>query len=126
MITLKDKGMFAEFFDRYRIERPTDACQLLWKTLGVSAAFTGLGLLVGLYIMGAVMIWWSPFFLHPAVAWFLTITAAAAALGVCWLIGEYRYNYDTPPWIENACTAYDGFKEKYCPLVTYKETADAQ
>lgn len=129
MITLKETGTFAEFFDRYNINRPTNTCQLFWKTLLLSAVITAAGFLAGLYILGGIMLFWSGQF-HPAEAWFLIMTASTIILGSLYLvdkaINEGKFDKlvarTQTQWEKNFAEAYKGFKEKYCPLISFKET----
>ncbi len=124
MITLKEGGQLTKFYDRYHVDRPTNLCQLFWYTLGVSAVLTALGVAAGFYLMGFVMMFISgP--LHPSTILFIMVTGGAAIIGA--MIYHDRHGIPNPigvlrpQWRENISTAYDGFKEKFCPLVTYGE-----
>ena len=81
MIVLKETGQFATFFDRYRVDRPRNACQLFWYTLGASAVFTGAGVVAGLTLIGWVM-WFFPGPLHPAEAVAMIVTLVGIIIGV--------------------------------------------
>ena len=126
MIVLKETGQFATFFDRYRVDRPRNACQLFWYTLGASAVFTGAGVVAGLTLIGWVM-WFFPGPLHPAEAVAMIVTLVGIIIGV--MIYHDRRGIPNPKllvrpqWRENIATGYEGFKEKFCPIINYKETS---
>jgi len=123
MITLKTDGMIAEFYDRYDLSRPVNACQLFWKTFGVSVGLIALGTVATLYLLGGVLLF-VPYYWHPTTFFFIIMSVAAAILVSCYYIDRWNDNrpYRQPTqWQKNLSAAYDGFKEKYCPLVTYKE-----
>ena len=119
MIKLKREGQIGKFYNRYDFILPTNLCQLFWKTLGLSVGLTALGSVIGLYVLGAVMLFF-PYYYHPTSFFFMIVTACAIALGGCYLIDKWREDrpYQPPAqWQQNLSAAYDGFKEKYCPLV---------
>jgi hypothetical protein len=132
MITLKETGTFAEFFDRYGISRPTNTCQLFWKTALLSAVITAVGFTAGFYVLGAIFLFF-PGYWHPTTIFFMMITGCGGILGSIYLIdrgiNEGKFDKfigrERTQWEKNFVEAYKGFKEKYCPIVSYKENRDA-
>jgi len=129
MITLKETGTFAEFFDRYDIARPTNTCQLFWKTFLLSTVIGAMGLIVGFYLLGGLLLF-LPYYWHPLSIFFLMMSTCAIILGSVYLIdrgiNEGKFDKligrERTQWEKNIGEAYKGFKEKYCPIVSYKET----
>jgi hypothetical protein len=121
MITLKENGTIAEFFDRYDITRPSNICEVFYKTFWLSSGLFMAGTVVGLYALGLVLLF-LPDYWHPLAVFSLMLTAVGSILGAAYYADEWRYNrpYRSPTeWEKNLSEAYKGFKEKYCPLITY-------
>lgn len=124
MIILKNDGNIAKFFNRYDLPPPTNLCQIFWKTLLFGGIFTAVGVLVGLYIMGVLFWFVAPWhFLAPFAA---VVTFAVVLIGLivwgCNYLDRHKYDVKvTPQWRMNLREAYTGWKEKYCPLVEYKD-----
>ncbi len=131
MITLKETGTFAEFFDRYDIDRPTNTCQLFWKTILLSGALAAAGGVAAMYLLGAVLLF-VPYGLHPTTLFFLMVSACIVILGSIYLIDRSIHEgkladfaaRERTQWEKNISEAYRGFKEKYCPIVSYRRKSD--
>ena len=122
MIILKRDGQFGRFYKRYDIDLPTNLCQLFWRTFFVSLGFVFLGVFIGLYFMGAVMIFINSN--HPSAVIFAIASIAATVIYVCHKWDSWRsYRIKRPPsqWRQNVGEAYKGFKEKFCPLVRFED-----
>ena len=97
-----------------------DLCAFFWKLLGSAAILTAFGMLVGCYFIGL----WAFFMLpaHWTVILFLVFTLwgiiFGIALGIIWLITEGEILDSTA--VRVLVEGYQGIKDKYCPLVTYK------
>lgn len=125
MIILKEKGQFTEFFDRYDMVRPNNLCELFWKIVLMSFVLIGMGAVVGIILMGMVITalgqWWHPLALLGVIAWGL-LALVGIAFACKWLSQKYMSGPRIQPqWQRNLGVAYDGFKEKFCPLVRYEE-----
>jgi hypothetical protein len=121
MITLKESGTIAEFFDRYDITRPSNICEVFYKTFWLSSGLFMAGTVVGLYALGLVLLF-LPDYWHPLAMFSLMLTAVGGILGAAYYADEWRHGRPYRPpteWEKNLSEAYKGFKEKYCPLITY-------
>lgn len=118
MIVLSNSGQIYRYLNRYRMETPTDLCQLTWKLALSIILLIALGVLCGAYIIG----WFAIFLLSSH--WTVVLTVAVTVFGVFMIaIFGGGYIFSREP-VEELCALiteqYRGFKEKYCPLVTFK------
>jgi len=118
MITLQKSGHIYRYFDRYNMWAPSDLCSLFWKLLGSMTLFIGIGVLCGVYLIG----WFTMFALY--VHWTSMFTFLATVLAIaagCIFGGHLMERHSTGKLRTLIHDVYDGIKEKYCPLVSYKD-----
>ena len=120
MITLQTSGQFYRYFTQYRMTPPTDLCTFFWKLLGSAAILTFIGVFCGVYIIGAWAFFMLPY--HWSILPFALFTIIAIALGI--LLG-ILYLFEEKDILDSTAVrvlveGFQGIKDKYCPLVTYK------
>jgi len=120
-MTLNKTGQLYRYFDKYYflVDMPTDLCQLFWKLVGSMGLIIFTGVLVGSYIFG----WFTLFLLSfPYWASMLTLvmTTVGTVIGIIFG-GAYIFTRDPVEAFGHIIAeGYRGFKDKYCPLVTWK------
>lgn len=118
MITLSREGQMYRYFQRYRMDRPTDLCQLTWKIFISMTILTLAGITCGFYVIG-----WFAIFMLPE-HWTTRISMVGTFLGILFFvlfIGGFIFSLQPVEALGNiVAEGYRGFKDKYCPLVTWK------
>lgn len=142
MIQIKRDGQWAEFFYRWNNgELPNDLCTLVRKGLWLPFKLTALGslagflmmeLVYGLAIFGQCMLFGWPIDPHSPLAFvalvvammFLSVLGAigvgAIAFGIHCLFSASKRTETIIKVSMFVSAVYKGFKEKYCPTVTWR------
>ena len=126
---LKKGGQWYRFFDRYNEYVPRDFCQFARRAIFYPLLLTFAGSLLGfialMWVVGTIhLILWPFGLLFPYGGIGLGAIMVASAIWLCAAafacVGTGIYvaeNVNTPAAISEV---YQGFKEKYCPLVFWE------
>lgn len=131
MIRVDPKGwIVGAAYTRYDLDLPRDLCGLFWMTALLSALTVAVGTAVALYLFGLVWMWFEP--THGVSIYAMLITFLIAMLGTTWwLVERDGWTRMTDKAIssttrENLLEAYQGFKDKYCPLVEWVKSGETK
>lgn len=123
MIKLKNDGQFAEFYDRYGLDRPTNLCQLINKTFWFSLFLTFIGFLGVVFLVGTTALlfgMWPYWVAHGALLEWVLIVFVGCMYGYHKWRETHPTQWERPQWQQNIGAAYDGLKERFCPLVRFE------
>lgn len=137
MIVLKRSGHWYRFFTRFSINPPYNLCTLFWKCLWFPLLFTFIGMLISLLavyvLLGHVhlfLLFYGVLFPDGYEVWGVLVALGWIIFVAYWVIEGIKYTYGVThvpvEWKDSNLVkipkaAYVGFKEKFCPLVTWKD-----
>ena len=117
MINLSPTGIITKFYKRINFAPPSNLCSLVWCTLAWMALGIGIGVFVGTAPLGWLYMFWGVqhWSIVPGILSLAMMSATGIVAAVVWA-DDKSFSI---PGTDIICTVYKGFKERYCPLVSY-------